>query len=134
MTDFLKYRISALLLSTLFLVFNVGLPIVVTACPMHKASMKPSCCVQHSPVTGNHFRTEKDNSCCKTTILSERNTTEFVESKYTADELNSTSAVQPVVAIVTSLDQLAFTLLPTTSSLSPPTSVEKYVLTGTFLI
>ncbi len=72
----------ALGLAVVFLVFNVGLPIVLASCPMAKEFRTPLC-GRCAPVTGGGaaLSLQTDRSCCATVIAADRNTTEFREVK-----------------------------------------------------
>ncbi|HTK83366.1 MAG TPA: hypothetical protein VL633_13860 [Bacteroidota bacterium] len=77
-----RYQLVALGLALVFAVFNVGLPIVVYACPMmqQNASALP-CCADNFSGSGSQIGRAIDRSCCKTVVAGERNTTEFVQAK-----------------------------------------------------
>ena len=81
MINLKTYRIVTFILLAVFLLFNVGLPIVLASCPMiqdkHVAS---SCCAQKKDGLQT-IKPNKDYSCCKTVIAAERNTNEFVQCK-----------------------------------------------------
>lgn len=77
-----KRQIVALALALVFAVFNVGLPIVIYACPMmqQKASALP-CCGDTASRSGVQIGVSVDRSCCKTVVAGQRNTTEFLQTK-----------------------------------------------------
>jgi hypothetical protein len=70
------------LLAILFLVSNVGVPVVLASCPMMKQGSAPTCmeCRKQSDRSGPAFTPVIDRSCCQTIIAAERNTTEFLQS------------------------------------------------------
>ena len=76
MTKSFKYRSFALVLTALFLAFNIGLPIVVASCPM---AGHCTMCTHQSKTPAGNSTSVLNSSCCKTIIAGERNTTEFVK-------------------------------------------------------
>jgi hypothetical protein len=68
--------ISRLLLAGLFLVFNVGLPILVNSCTMPKPAGSMMCpfCHEYDGVGV----VIKGKPCCSSSIAAERNTNEFL--------------------------------------------------------
>ena len=76
------YRSAALFLAILFLIFNIGLPVIVASCPMVKNSHPPTCglCLPSSDRGAQHFVKYVDRSCCATVIAAGRNTNEFVKA------------------------------------------------------
>jgi hypothetical protein len=76
-----KYRIVAWTLVTVFFVFNVGIPIVLAACPMIQEEKPLACCAQEPQSRIPEIKLNADYSCCNTKIASERNTTEFLQGK-----------------------------------------------------
>ena len=75
------YRTVTFTLLALFLVFNVGLPIVLASCPMMQEKHTTSTCCEQKNDRFQAIKSSKDYSCCKTVIAAERNTTEFVQGK-----------------------------------------------------
>lgn len=77
------YRVSALILALVFCLFNVGLPIVIAACPMMgKLSTVPSCCAHKqndTPAIGGAALTK---NCCTTVFAADRNHTEFIGERH----------------------------------------------------
>ena len=78
-----KYRFLALSLTSIFLLFNVGLPIVLASCPMmtsgNAISTCTTCC-SAARSTGPSLISHSDRSCCKTVIAADRNRNEFLQS------------------------------------------------------
>lgn len=75
------YRTSALILAIVFCLFNVGLPIVISACPMMKAgSSNASCCITTEKLSEQTVAISRNTSCCRTILAADRNTTEFLQS------------------------------------------------------
>ena len=81
MTTSPKYHSLRIVFAAIFVLFNVGLPVVIASCPMMDSAkmMKASCCVDSR--TANSTQTigiQKNSSCCKTTLAATRNTNEFI--------------------------------------------------------
>ncbi|HTY38700.1 MAG TPA: hypothetical protein VMH23_16390 [Bacteroidota bacterium] len=73
---------SAALLVGLFALFNIGLPIVLVACPM--MSNGQACTCKHH-VPGGLSITYQGGACCNHAVAAERNTVPFLGSaKYQA--------------------------------------------------
>ncbi len=70
-----------ILFTTLFLItfslFNVGLPVVISLCPMMMEQGVP-CCSSGSTGGAGSVLTAQTGKCCASSILAERNTTPFV--------------------------------------------------------
>lgn len=97
MIHLIKYRGGALALAALFCLFNIGLPIVIVACPMMtRAPSSLSCCTNKSDFSGENLRSEKNTSCCKVTLAAERNTTEFVQSQTQNHSLAKLDIIVPI--------------------------------------
>ncbi len=81
MQSIIKYRITGLMLATVFALFNIGLPIVVASCPMMKYADSNQCmmCDDGSQSGTAKFTNSIDKSCCETTYASDRNKTEFLQ-------------------------------------------------------
>lgn len=83
MTKSPKYQLIATFVAAVFLVFNVGLPIVLASCPM--ADMRTAgcgMCNDESSITAQQLTSVKNTSCCNTAIAADKNSTEFVQAKY----------------------------------------------------
>ena len=75
------YRTSALILALVFCLFNVGLPIVISACPMMRSgSARGSCCIMNEKPAKPTLAVSRSSSCCRTVVAANRNTTEFLQS------------------------------------------------------
>jgi hypothetical protein len=82
MIRFPKYRFVTALLVVVFSVFNVGIPVVVAACPMSESGVGALCGSCYSP-TGNGqpvYRQHQDRSCCETVLVSEGSGAEFLKA------------------------------------------------------
>ncbi len=105
MTELQTYRRITFLLLAIFILSNIGVPIVLASCPMMQGNATASsCCKQYSNELQS-INGSKDYSCCKTVIAAERNTTEFVQAKF-----------------VFSLSHFSITLLPQLSNFVSNTS------------
>lgn len=76
-----QYQTVASLVAAVFLLFNVGLPIVVASCPM-AGTPTTTCgmCMEESNT--QRVTTVKNTSCCATIFVAEKNSTEFVQTKF----------------------------------------------------
>ena len=96
------YRTSALVLAVLFCLFNIGLPIVVSACPMMKnGKAQGSCCVMKETLAKNTVSLSRNSSCCRTVVAANRNTTEFLQSSNQNDHLLKIESLK-LVAVISS--------------------------------
>ncbi len=75
-----RYRLLHGAFIALFVVFAVGVPVVIASCPMMKAgaSTPLSCCAERSEGSLPSLSAYKNTSCCVTTIVASRNTQEFI--------------------------------------------------------
>ena len=76
-----KYRAVTCTLAGIFFLFNVGVPIVVAACPMMTADDAGGMCEScFDPSRDGNlgFLPYSDTSCCSTTVASEANRVEFL--------------------------------------------------------
>ncbi len=71
-------HISRMLLASLFLVFNVGLPILIDSCPMPKPVGSMMCPLCHGEGEGSGGEIVKGKPCCSPSIAAGRNTNEFL--------------------------------------------------------
>ena len=93
-------------LAILFIVFSVGLPIVVASCPMVQNSQRPTCsqCLPDDGGGASSFTKYADRSCCATVFAAGRNTTEYMRSG--SDQVRALSAVVlPLPAVFSIADQ-----------------------------
>lgn len=67
-------------LSGVFLLFTVGVPIVVSSCPMEKAPGKIVCSECHPPAESGQtaIQLSRNSSCCDFVIASGRNLNEYL--------------------------------------------------------
>ena len=74
-------KIPRILLASLFLIFNVGLPILIDSCPMPKPVGSMMCPLCH--MDGGEGRGEvlKGKPCCSPTIAAGANTNEFLRTQ-----------------------------------------------------
>ncbi|TAK55532.1 MAG: hypothetical protein EPO24_12065 [Bacteroidetes bacterium] len=84
-----KYRWVSLGLAAVFCLYTVGLPIIISACPMMSANNGRGSCCAELPTDGLKISSTKDTSCCKTTIAAKPNTSEFVASNLNLLHFNS---------------------------------------------
>jgi len=107
-----------ILFASLFLVFNVGLPVVLETCPMPKpvgSMMCPLCRTEAGESAGEVV---KGKPCCAPVIAAERNTNEFL----TVQKIACTPVAAPCT-IVHSFDVihplLSQAFLPAPSQFAP---------------
>jgi len=135
MKESLKYRTLALSLATVFMLFNVGLPIIVAACPMEKLSGGIACfgCIDASEPLSESVSRFSDRSCCETVVAAGRNTTEFVQAKSSVETTVKWFVVaEPWFSLPVSVLQPPVSLKQIHSP-SPP-SEDIPVFTSSFLI
>src|SRR5690348_9472323 len=116
-------RIVALGLALVFAVFNVGLPIIIYACPMmQRYSGSLPCCADTFSPSGSQIGVSVDRSCCKTVIASQRNTTEFLQAKDHPLQSHQvyTSVVQPNAAGMIADQSVSVPRQITAAVASPP--------------
>jgi hypothetical protein len=79
MGRFLTYRTPLFLLMLTFALFNIGLPVVLDACPMASAMGTGNCagCHEGKGPSGDLSLGLPSGSCCSTTTVGDRNTNEF---------------------------------------------------------
>jgi hypothetical protein len=83
-------QISRMLLASLFLVFNVGLPILINSCPMPKPVGSMMCPLCHGDGGEGSGMVVKGKPCCKPSIAAEGNANEFLRiQKSVCDPLAS---------------------------------------------
>lgn len=80
MTLLLRYQTLILGVVGLFFLSTVGVPIVVAACPMMaNGSFSAACCADREQPGTLKLRPVTDYSCCKTVLVAEWNTTQYVQ-------------------------------------------------------
>lgn len=115
------YRAIAALLAVVFALFNVGLPVIIDACPMPKMAGNMTCALCH-PLSAQTGGTPVVMSprCCTPVIAAERNTTAFTQAQKMSDEFRTVS----LAVLVPSVSQVVVPGLPRahpfTPSWSPP--------------
>lgn len=99
MNNFSIHKTCSLLLVLLFCTFSIGVPILVSACPMMSSMNGSPCCCHHENASKTQaIQSMVHSSCCKAGALAaERNTTEFLLSKEHND-----NAVSSVLFIIES--------------------------------
>jgi hypothetical protein len=97
-----KYRSIALVLGAIFIIFNVGVPIVIASCPMSDHGLLPVCsgCSDRSVAGDQRLTGLIDTSCCTRVIVADRNTTEFVQSKIAAPHVERIHTISILPSIV----------------------------------
>lgn len=129
----LKYRSVALVLAGIFVVFNVGIPVVLASCPMIQKSVKPSCCPQQSDFKYPVVKKYSDYSCCKTIIAADRNKTEFLQTQTNG----LTTLQQSIIPLIHSIDldePLSFAKFINLNLHSPPLIEDIPIFTSSLLI
>lgn len=109
MTKSPKYRVVAVSIVAVFLVFNVGLPIVIASCPMSETrtascGMCPPASSDSQSRAGNNesstasqkLTSIKNISCCITVFAADKNTTEFVKAKSEVNEFPKVFSSLPI--------------------------------------
>jgi hypothetical protein len=112
-------HIARSLFAALFLIFNVGLPVLVNSCPMPKpvGSMMCPLCHDDSERKGEVV---KGKPCCSPSIAAERNTNEFLTiQKIGCDPLLSPFIVPQFVLTAVSISSGSQTYAPTPSQFAP---------------
>ncbi len=119
---FHRHTVSTGVLAILFLVFTVGIPIVVSSCPMMKMDpSKTSCCPTAAPTDGQRGAVTKATSCCRQTIVLTPNSAVYLQSSLTREiAYDLASAIVPNVTgdLVTVLASAG--ALSASSGWSPP--------------
>lgn len=127
------YRLLALSLAAAFLLFNIGLPIIVASCPMAMSSAQPICSMcNEGSNAGPKISRVIDRSCCATVIAAERNTTEFLQVVASSifQHHDALVFVSPdELCIVTDIQFLASEV-----NTSPPPCQDVLLLTSSLLI
>lgn len=91
-----KYRTGAALVAALFLLFNVGLPIVVASCPMSD-TLTPACGMCNENSAAQTITLAKNTSCCATVVAADKNSTEFVQLKAAVGEPGTLIMARPAL-------------------------------------
>jgi hypothetical protein len=120
-------------LAALFLIFNIGLPVMLSMCPMMDS---PRCtCACQSSSDGGPVLTYVHSSCCTTTFLAERNTVPFLGVvKYNPPHCE----VSPVIGGTTAVSVLHYQQHLCSIAISdtgpPGTEIPLYLMSSSLLI
>ncbi|MBI5215907.1 MAG: hypothetical protein HY960_09145 [Ignavibacteriae bacterium] len=129
----MKYKRTAFILALVFCIYNVGIPVVISACPMianNKAKL--ACCADVSS-GGLKIKSSKDTSCCKFAIVAKPNKTEYLKVKFDFELSNYFSFSFFQVLIDFSNSNSLYFVSSFTSSSSPPVT-DIPVFTSSLLI
>jgi hypothetical protein len=79
-----KYRTVTALLVAVFCIFNVGVPVVIAACPMTDTGIGGMCglCLSFPDDGLPGYTTHQDRSCCETVLVSEGSGAEFLKAVF----------------------------------------------------
>lgn len=133
MTRFQSYRAVTPFLVAVFCVFNVGIPVVVAACPMSEANGALCGFCFSFPDDGMPgYTTHQDRSCCETVLASEGSKVEFLKTAGTLP----TSYNMLFVTIVTPPDRFSHSIssLTVLSADTSPGCSDLPVLLSTLLL
>ncbi len=132
MINSFKYRSVTVLLAGIFIVFSIGIPVVLASCPMMKASVRGACCPTQPMKDLPIFKTQRDYSCCNTVIAADRNKTEFLQTQNVGlpQILNYSTAISYVPDI---FESTTFSKLILNDTHSPP-SIEDIPIFNSSLI
>jgi len=81
MIKFAQHKYLSMFLGGIFCLFNIGIPIVGTSCPMMKnGHQNASCCsaIRYNQIASIRF--ESSNRCCEQKFSFPRNTHEFLQT------------------------------------------------------
>ncbi len=133
----LRQKTLLLAMTSVLVIFTIGLPVIVASCPMARAPGRASCSACLPPGDGNasSISAERNTSCCRTIIASGRNLTEFLTVG------NSEGVRFFQIAIFTQVPHSGFQTIPVASpginvflSYPPPTPDDIPVLVSSLLI
>ena len=125
-------NIRTLSLAGAFLLFNVGLPIVIDTCPMPRKTGSMACPLCSDDGREGHGTVLKGKPCCEPQIAAERNLNEFIgTSKAHPAIFIQVAAVIPPAVTMSGLPVAGFSVDP---SPPPHTSRDIPVLLSTLLI
>jgi hypothetical protein len=88
-------KISRILLASLFLVFNVGLPILIDSCPMPKPVGSMMCPLCHMDGGEGRGEVVKGKPCCSPSIVAGGNTNEFLRMQKSVCDPGPCTICQP---------------------------------------
>ncbi|HTY58096.1 MAG TPA: hypothetical protein VMF59_04730 [Bacteroidota bacterium] len=113
-------KISSVAFASLFLLFNVGLPILIDACPMPRpvGSMMCAMCRDDGGEPGREVL--KGKPCCAPSLAAERNTSEFLTvQKILCDRLALSCTLVYTASPVASSLMVSQTFSPVPSHFAP---------------
>jgi hypothetical protein len=134
MVNSFKYRSVALVLAGIFVVFNVGIPVVIASCPMMQKSVRPSCCPQRSDSKNPVVKKYRDYSCCKTVIAADRNKIEFLQTQNDAVIQQHNYLTTAIFYNSNIFESTTFTKLILNDTHSPPPIEDIPIFTSSLLI
>ena len=135
MIRLLKYRLPLIVLTLVFALLNVGLPVVLDACPMEKALGAGACAMCHPAlIPGREEIRLPAGSCCVPTTIVEKSTTEFEQAVPALhQELRQQVFVHPDLNTAAEAQFVDFPV-HVSPSWSPPLQVDIPILTSSLLI
>lgn len=78
-----RHKLLKLFLGGVFCIFNIGIPVMSSACPMMKSCHRPaSCCMVAANPHSVNLRSETTGSCCTQKVSLQRNTNEFLQTTF----------------------------------------------------
>jgi hypothetical protein len=93
-----KHRMIALFLTATFVLSNVGLPIILSSCPMiGKMTQHCPMCTDHAKAPARQLTSTGRNTCCRTVIAAERNKTEFIGTQDARSQLTALTCILPIL-------------------------------------
>jgi hypothetical protein len=118
-------------LAAVFLLFNIGLPIVVASCPMSKTKA-PVCGVcTDGPSDGQKITTWKNTSCCTVIIAAEKSSAEYLQSKFSSPSIEGCARI---VVATAQFDSFSGYLSNSELDRSPDLVFDIPILTSSLLI
>jgi hypothetical protein len=137
MTKHSTYRVTAATIAAVFLLFNIGLPIVVASCPITESKTRAcGMCNDETDATAQKITSVKNTSCCITLFAADKNTTEFVNpvSGVKVKSVVNESAQLYLPILVSQISHQGVSLSPGIESLSPPRCTDIPILVSSLLI
>ena len=131
-----KYRIVALFAAGIFGLFNIGIPVVIAACPMAEYGSGPMCteCAGEIGSNAERLTSLEDTSCCATVIVADRNTNEFVQWKVALSHLDRTDIVGVLPSVAGTSNGQNSLITFNNSSPSPPRFEDIPIFNSSLLI
>ena len=134
MVNSFKYRSVAIILAGIFSIFSIGIPVVIASCPMMTASVRGACCPAQ-PVKGvPAIQTQRDYSCCKTIIVAQRNTNEYVQTQGYAYNIEKHIFITPLIQYSAQNNFRVTSQIPLDNIHSPPLIEDIPIFTSSLLI